>query len=56
MLMRRPLDRIYAADFIGVGQVHSETKPQVILDFQSGDLKFHLHTDEFKCASNGTRL
>ncbi|TMP91567.1 MAG: nuclear transport factor 2 family protein [Verrucomicrobia bacterium] len=35
------LDRIYAADFIGVGPSgRVRTKPQVILDFTSGDLKF----------------
>src|ERR1700756_1575867 len=35
------LDRIYAADFIGVGPSGTvRTKPQVILDFTSGDLKF----------------
>src|SRR5882724_13290468 len=34
------LDRIYAADFIGVGPSGTvRTKPQVILDFTSGDLK-----------------
>src|SRR5437667_2433110 len=42
------LDRIYAADFIGVGSsVTVRTKPQVILDFTSGDLKFQsITTDE----------
>ena len=35
------LDRIYAADFIGVGPSGTvRTKPQVISDFTSGDLKF----------------
>jgi len=35
------LDRIYAADFIGVGPSGTvRTKPQVILDFTSGNLKF----------------
>src|SRR5262249_16739413 len=35
------LDRIYADDFIGVGPSGTvRTKPQVILDFTSGDLKF----------------
>src|SRR5437773_6981004 len=35
------LDRIYATDFIGVGPSgRVRTKPQVILDFTSGDLKF----------------
>src|SRR5436190_21529377 len=34
------LDRIYAADFIGVGPSgRVRTKPQVISDFTSGDLK-----------------
>ena len=41
MLMRRPLDRIYAEDFIGLGPSgRVGTKPQVISDFTSGDLKF----------------
>src|SRR5205814_10280335 len=35
------LDRIYAADFIGVGPSGAvRSKPQVISDFKSGDLKF----------------
>src|SRR5437762_11406154 len=35
------LDRVYAADFIGVGPSGTvRTKPQVISDFTSGDLKF----------------
>jgi Domain of unknown function (DUF4440) len=35
------LDRIYAPDFIGVGpSSRVRTKPQVISDFTSGDLKF----------------
>src|SRR5947208_16135096 len=35
------LDRIYAADFIGVGVTgRVRTKPQTDLDFTSGDLKF----------------
>ena len=35
------LDRIYAEDFIGVGPSGTvRTKPQVIADFTSGDLKF----------------
>ena len=35
------LDRIYAADFIGVGPSGTmRTKPQVISDFTSGSLKF----------------
>ena len=35
------LDRLYAVDFIGVGPSgRVRTKPQVIADFTSGDLKF----------------
>src|SRR5207237_3416127 len=38
---RVALDRIYADDFIGVGPSGTvRTKPQVISDFTSGDLKF----------------
>src|ERR1700756_5297155 len=42
------LDRIYAADFIGVGPSGAvRTKPQVISDFRSGELKFQsITTDE----------
>ena len=42
------LDRIYAADFIGVGPSgRVRTKPQVISDFKSGALKFQsILTDE----------
>src|ERR1043166_206137 len=42
------LDRIYAADFIGVGpRGTGKTKPQVISDFTSGTLKFQsITTDE----------
>jgi ketosteroid isomerase-like protein len=42
------LDRIYAADFIGVGPSGTvRTKPQVISDFRSGELKFQsIVTDE----------
>ena len=42
------LDRIYADDFIGVGPSGTvRTKPQVLLDFTSGDLKFQsITTDE----------
>ena len=41
------LDRIYAADFIGVGPSgRVRTKPQVISDFTSGDLKFQSITTE----------
>jgi ketosteroid isomerase-like protein len=44
------LDRIYADDFIGVGPSGTvRTKPQVISDFTSGDLKFQsITTDEVK--------
>ena len=44
------LDRIYAADFIGVGPSGTvRTKPQVILDFTSGDLKFQsITTDDVR--------
>src|SRR3989442_15336360 len=41
------LDRIYADDFIGVGPSGTvRTKPQVILDFTSGDLKFQSITTD----------
>ena len=41
------LDPIYAADFIGVGPSgRVRTKPQVILDFTSGDLKFQSITTD----------
>src|SRR6185437_10763412 len=41
------LDRIYAPDFIGVGPSGTvRTKPQVLLDFTSGDLKFQSITTE----------
>jgi uncharacterized protein (TIGR02246 family) len=42
------LNRIYADDFIGVGPSGTvRTKPQVISDFTSGDLKFQsITTDE----------
>jgi uncharacterized protein (TIGR02246 family) len=41
------LDRIYAADFIGVGPSGTvRTKPQVISDFTSGELKFQSITTE----------
>jgi ketosteroid isomerase-like protein len=44
------LDRIYADDFIGVGPSGTvRTKPQVISDFTSGNLKFQsITTDEVK--------
>src|SRR3954468_14339364 len=41
------LGRIYAADFIGVGPSgRVRTKPQVISDFTSGDLKFQSITTD----------
>ena len=41
------LDRIYAADFIGVGPSGTvRTKPQVLLDFTSGALKFQSITTD----------
>jgi ketosteroid isomerase-like protein len=42
------LDRIYADDFVGVGPSGTvRTKPQVISDFTSGDLRFQsITTDE----------
>ena len=41
------LDRIYAADFIGVGPSGTvRTKPQVLSDFTSGDLKFQSITTD----------
>ena len=51
------LDRIYAADFIGVGPSgRVRTKPQVISDFTSGDLKFQsITTDEVKYESTKRR-
>ena len=44
------LDRIYADDFVGVGPSGTvRTKPQVISDFTSGELKFQsITTDEVK--------
>jgi uncharacterized protein (TIGR02246 family) len=44
------LDRIYADDFIGVGPSgRVRTKPQVISDFTSGDLKFQsITTDDIQ--------
>jgi len=48
------LDRIYAADFIDVGPSGTvRTKPQVILDFTSGDLTFQSITTE---DGSGARL
>jgi ketosteroid isomerase-like protein len=43
----RALDRIYAPDFIGVGPSGTvRTKPQVLLDFTSGDLRFQSITTD----------
>ena len=44
------LERIYADDFIGVGPSGTvRTKPQVILDFTSGDLRFQsITTDDVR--------
>src|SRR5215468_3608802 len=44
------LDRIYADDFIGVGPSGTvRTKPQVISDFTSGDLRFQsITTDDVR--------
>src|SRR5438105_1397839 len=44
------LDRIYATDFIGIGPSgRVRTKPQVISDFTSGDLKFQsITTDDIQ--------
>src|SRR5918996_335136 len=44
---RAALDRIYAPDFIGVGPSGTvRTKPQVLLDFTSGELKFQSITTD----------
>jgi uncharacterized protein (TIGR02246 family) len=41
------LDRIYADDFIGVGPSGTvRTKPQVLADFTSGNLKFQTITTD----------
>lgn len=41
------LDRIYAADFIGIGPSGAvRAKPQVLSDFTSGDLKFQSITTD----------
>jgi ketosteroid isomerase-like protein len=49
------LERIYAADFIGVGPSGAvRTKSQVISDFTSGELKFQsITTDEVKVSIYG---
>ena len=50
------LERIYADDFIGVGPSGTvRTKPQVIADFTSGDLKFRsITTDDVRVRVYGT--
>ena len=50
------LERIYADDFIGVGPSGTvRTKPQVIADFTSGDLKFQsITTDDVQVRVYGT--
>jgi ketosteroid isomerase-like protein len=44
------LDRLYATDFIGIGPSGTvRTKPQVLSDFTSGELKFQsITTDEVR--------
>jgi len=50
------LDRLYAADFIGIGPSGAvRTKPQVIADFTSGSLHFQsITTDEVRWRVYGT--
>ena len=50
------LEQIYADDFIGVGPSGTvRTKPQVIADFTSGDLKFQsITTDDVQVRVYGT--
>jgi ketosteroid isomerase-like protein len=50
------LKRIYADDFIGVGPSGTvRTKPQVLADFTSGDLKFQsITTDDVQVRVYGT--
>jgi len=44
---RAALDRLYAEDFIGIGPSGTvRTKPQVLSDFTSGDLKFQSITTD----------
>jgi ketosteroid isomerase-like protein len=52
------LDRIYAADFIGVGPSGIvRTKPQVISDFAAGDLKFEsITTDDVQVRVYGNTV
>ena len=55
---RVALDRIYADDFIGVGPSGTvRTKPEVISDFTSGDLKFQsIITDEVQVRVYGNTV
>ena len=52
------LDRIYADDFIGIGPSGTvRTKPQVIADFTSGDLKFQsITTDDVQLRVYGNTV
>ena len=52
------LDRIYADDFIGIGPSGAvRTKPQVISDFTSGDLKFQsITTDDVRVRVYGNTV
>jgi ketosteroid isomerase-like protein len=52
------LDRIYADDFIGIGPSGAvRTKPQVIADFTSGDLKFQsITTDDVQLRVYGNTV
>jgi len=52
------LERIYADDFIGVGPSGTvRTKPQVISDFTSGDLKFQsITTDDVRVRVYGNAV
>src|SRR5436305_12216901 len=53
-----PLDGIYAAEFIGVGPSgRVRTKPQVLSDFTSGDLKFQsITTDDVQVRVYGNTI
>ena len=55
---RVALDRIYADDFIGIGPSgRVRTKPQVLADFTSHDLKFQLiTTDEVRIRVYGNTV
>ena len=52
------LDRIYADDFIGIGPSGTvRTKPQVIADFTSGELKFQpITTDDVQLRIYGNTV